>query len=197
MLARLLPAIAAARNPSIALADVYIPAAIDPLEDGSAWVPDVYQAQPCLEPGAQPCQKGSPPTPIEGWSVHPYGLPGYVNEGIDSLPGFRRTVLSGRDNIIASEIGFCASDVAGGASCKQNQSDAVASGSQAASLLTRTLADAYQMHKQGWLRAVIVWARSYPYAPAGTGWAMQNPDGSLTAQGAALVQFADGSSSGP
>jgi hypothetical protein len=175
----------------VPLDDVYVPAAIDPLNDGSSWVADLYQAQPCLKPTGRPCQPGSLPTPIEGWNVHPYGLPGFVNEGIGSVPGFRDTVLSGRDNILVSEIGFCATDVAGGANCSQNQRDIDGPGSQVAGWLTETLADAYRMHKQGWLKAVIVWARDYPYESGGTGWAMQNPDGSLTAQGQALEQFAE------
>jgi hypothetical protein len=42
------------------------------------------------------------------------------------------------------------------------------------------------MHEAGWLKALIIWNRS------GGGWSMQNLDGTLTAQGQALVAFAGG-----
>jgi hypothetical protein len=189
MLARLLPTVAAATRPSIPLADVYVPAT-GTLSDRSSWVADLYRAQPCLAPGAGPCVTGERPTPISGWNVHPYGLPGSSTEGIGSLLVIRQGMRSGQDNIVASEFGFCATDVGLETNCVQNQSDTGGDSRQVATWLAASLREALPMHRAGWLRALILWARSYPYQEGGTGWAMQNPDGSLTAMGAALVQFA-------
>ncbi|MGI8557162.1 MAG: hypothetical protein ACR2ND_02445 [Solirubrobacteraceae bacterium] len=177
ILAQLLPA---ARANKIPLSDIYVPAT-GTLKDGTSWVSDLYKAQPCLKPGSTSCG------PIAGWNLHPYGLPNSATEGIKSVPGMRAGMLSGRDNLIVSEIGFCATDVNGGKSCDQNKPDITATSSQAATWLSETLKEAAPMHQAGWLRALLLWER------AGSGWAMQNPDGSLTAQGRALDLFADSS----
>ncbi len=176
ILARLFPAVARARDPSLPLQDIYVPAT-GRLEDGSRWVPDLYRAEPCLRPAANTCG------PIQGWNAHPYGLPGHLSEGIDSLPGLRREMLSGNGNVIASELGFCAMDVEHGRFCSQNR-DIAGSSVQVSGWLRETLARAWTMHRQGWLRAVLVWARS-----AG-GWSMELPSGELTAQGRVLEEFA-------
>jgi len=174
VLARLLPASRAAGVP---LADIYVPTT-GLLADGSTWVPDLYQAQPCLRPGPATCG------PIEGWSAHPYGLPGRTTEGIGALPGERAAMLSGQNNISVTEIGFCASDVNHGLYCNENRPDITGTSSQTASWLSETLREALAMHASGWLRSLLIWNR------ASGGWAMQNADGSLTAEGRAFVDFA-------
>jgi hypothetical protein len=174
VLAQLLPA---AKAEGIPLSDIYVPAT-GTLLDGTSWISDLYQAQPCLKPGSGSCG------PIAGWNIHPYGLPFSSADGIGSVPAMREMMRSGQNNIIVSEIGFCATDVAGGRDCNQNLSDVVGSSGQAAVWLTDTLDRALAMHQAGWLKALLVWNR------AGDAWAMQNPDGSLTAQGTALELFA-------
>jgi hypothetical protein len=177
VLAQLLPAAAAAGIP---LTDIYVPG-VGQLGDGSGWISDLYQAQPCLKPGPSSCG------PIEGWNLHPYGLPNSSAEGIGSVPGLRSPMLSGQNNVIVSEIGFCARDVNGGRDCNQNRSDVVGSSAQAARWLAETLHEALAMHRAGWLKALLLWNR------AGDGWAMQKDDGSLTAQGQVLARFASSS----
>ncbi len=113
MLARLLPA---AKRAGIPASEIYVPATGN-LSDGTFWVPDLYRAQPCLRPGRQSCG------PIEAWNIHPYGPPGSTSEGIGTVPGIRSMMLSGRANIVISEIGFCSRDVDGGAGCDENSSD--------------------------------------------------------------------------
>jgi len=174
VLARLLPAAKAAGIP---LARIYIPAT-GQLSDGTSWVADLYQAQPCLMPGPRSCG------PIAGWNVHPYGLPNSTTAGIDSVPVDRAGMLTGKNNIIVSEIGFCARDVARGRDCDQNRTDVVGTSAQTAVWLGETLNEALPMHRAGWLRALLVWNR------AAGGWAMQNPNGSLTPQGKVLAHFA-------
>jgi len=174
VLARVLPAAKAAGIP---LTDLYVPAT-GKLGDGSTWVSDLYQSQPCLKPGPRSCG------PIAGWNVHPYGLPNFTTEGIGSVPIDRAEMLSGQNNIIVSEIGFCARDVAGGQYCNKNRADIDGTSAQTAAWLGETLNEALPMHQAGWLRALLIWNR------AGGGWAMQNADGSLTAQGEALARFA-------
>ena len=177
ILVRLLVAAKADRIPS---RDIYVPAT-GVLSDQTSWIPDLYAAQPCLKPGTTSCG------PIAGWNLHPYGLPNSSTEGIESVPGVRAGMLSGRDNVIVSEIGFCAVDVDGGKECNENQPDIVGTSAQTAAWLSETLREAAAMHRAGWLKALLVWDR------AGGGWAMQNPDGTLTAQGRALDLFADSS----
>ena len=176
ILARLLPAAKAAGIP---LGDLYVPAT-GTLSDGTSWIPDLYGAQPCLKPGASSCG------PIAGWNLHPYGLPNSSTEGIASVPVVRAGMLTGKDNVIVSEIGFCATDVGGGRRCNENKSDIVGSSSQTAAWLSQTLREAAAMHRAGWLKALLLWERA-----GGGGWAMQNPNGSLTAQGRVLDLFAD------
>ena len=173
LLARLLPAAHAAGVP---LSDFYV-AAIGRLGDGTDWVADLYRAQPCLAPGAGSCG------PIQGWYLHPYGPPGHSDEGIGAVPGIRAAMRSGRDNLIVSEIGFCATDVHAGQACGNNRPDIDGTSPQVAAWLTQTLVQAAAMHRAGWLKALLVWERS------GTGWAMQNTDGTVTAQGRALDLF--------
>jgi len=180
ILAQILIAAKAARIPS---RDIYVPAT-GRLRDGTSWIPDLYEAQPCLKPGPRSCG------PVAGWNLHPYGLPSSLSEGIESVPGVRAGMLSGQDNVIVSEIGFCAVNVDGGKQCNENQPDIVGTSAQTAAWLSATLGEAAAMHRAGWLKALVVWARS------GGGWAMQNPDGSLTAQGRALDLFADSAAGG-
>lgn len=175
ILAQLLPAARAAEVP---LSNIYVPAT-GVLEDGTSWIPDLYQAQPCLKPRPGSCG------PVAGWNLHPYGLPDSKTEGIDSVPGVRAEMLSGQDNLIISEIGFCAIDVNNGEACNDNRTDIDGTSTQTAVWLRETLREAAPMHRAGWLKALLFWERS------GTGWAMQNTNGTLTAQGRVLDLFAD------
>lgn len=174
ILIRLLPA---ARAAGIPLNDIYVPA-VGVLSDGTSWIPDLYSAQPCLRPGPASCG------PVAGWNLHPYGLPHSGEEGIGSVPGIRAQMASGGRNVVVSEIGFCATDVSGGKNCDVNREDLHGTSSQAAQWLTSTLKQAAVMHRAGWLKALMLWER------AGSGWAMQNVDGTLTAQGRAVDLFA-------
>lgn len=178
LLARLLPAVARSRNPEIELGQIYVPA-LGRLPDGTGWLPDLYRAQPCLRPGAATCG------PIGGWNVHVYGLPGRRDDGIESLPGLRAAMASGADNIIVSELGFCSLDVLRGDGCDKNTSKVDGSSQQTAAWLGQSLNEARAMHRAGWLKALLVWAR------LSGGWSMQLPGGALTAQGRALESFAD------
>jgi hypothetical protein len=174
LLAQLLASAKAARIP---LSDIIVPAT-GKLQDGTYWVSDLYAAQPCLKPGPDSCG------PISGWNVHPYGLPDLPNEGIESVPRTRSRMISGQDNIVVSEIGFCATDVDDGLACAENQPDVDGTSRQTARWLSESLQEAAAMHRAGWLKALLVWERS------GSGWAMQNANGTLTAQGRVLELFA-------
>jgi hypothetical protein len=171
------PLLTATARAHVPLRDIYVPAT-GQLEDGSSWISDLYQDQPCLLPGRNTCG------PIAGWNLHPYGVPDSQDQGIGSVPGIRQQMRSGQDNVVVSEIGFCATDVADAEGCSDNTSDLATPGDIAAARLSATLEQAAAMHREGWLRALIVWERQ------GGGWGMQNPDGTLTAQGLALKQFA-------
>jgi hypothetical protein len=171
------PLLRAARNAGIPLADIYVPGA-GLMQDGTQWISDLYAAAPCLAPGSGTCG------PIEGWSLHPYGLPGLTTEGIGSVPSQRGLMRSGADNIIISEIGFCADDIAGGTGCDENRSDITGTAAQTAHWLTQTLNAALVMRRAGWLKGLLLWDRS------GGGWAMEAADGRLTPQGKVLVRFA-------
>ncbi|HTX46917.1 MAG TPA: hypothetical protein VMD48_11575 [Solirubrobacteraceae bacterium] len=188
LLAQLLPAIARAAHPRIRLADVYVPAT-SALADGTEWIPDLYASEPCLAPGRGPCEPGAPATPIEGWNVHPYGVPDTPRQGIESVPLIRREMRSGAGNVIVSELGFCATNVIGAEDCMENTPAVDADEGETAALLAVTLREALPMHRAGWLRALIIWARAYPFQRSGTGWAMEDPNGILTPMGAALVRF--------
>jgi hypothetical protein len=176
VLARLLPAIVAARDPSIPLDDVYVPAN-GQLADSSLWLADVYRAEPCLEPGPGTCG------PIEGWTVHAYGLPGRRSEGIESVPALRAGMASGADNIVVSEVGFCAVNAAPELTCSHNNPDVFTTSAQAAAWLNQTLHEALPMRRAGWLKALLIWARF------SNGWSMQLPNGALTSQGKVLEEF--------
>lgn len=92
-------------------------------------------------------------------------------------------MTSGQNNIIVSEIGFCALDVSRAPDCLGHAE--APDSSRAAALLTGTLGVALSYRDAGWLRALIVYVR------ADGGWSMQTPGGRLTAQGEALDAFAD------
>ena len=174
VLAQLLPAAKAAQVP---LRDIFVPAT-GTLDDGSSWIPDLYQAQPCLKPGPGSCG------PIAAWNLHPYGLPHLSTEGIDSVPTVRAQMLSGQNRLVISEIGFCALDVQNGNGCDYNLPDIRGTSAQTAAWLRETLNEAARMHRVGWLKAMLIWYRS------GGGFAMQNRNGTLTAQGRVLDLFA-------
>jgi hypothetical protein len=164
VITKLVPAVKAAGIP---LNSIYVGAA------SSRWVKAMYAAHPQLE------------TEIEGWYLHPYGPPNSAGEnqgdGIQSLPEVQQAMTSGQNNIIVSEVGYCADDVNGGADCTPEDGEPSAA---AARNLTEMLNNALPYHQAGWLRALIVFARSEG------GWAMQLRNGSLTAEGRALQSFA-------
>lgn len=139
----------------------------------NGWVSAMYAAQPQLE------------TEIQGWYFHPYGPPSSAGEnyedGIQSLPVVQQTMTSGQNNIVVSEVGYCAVDVNEGAGCQGGHRETSA---EAAGHLTEMLDNALPYHQAGWLRALLVYARS------DGGWAMQLHNGVLTAQGQALETFA-------
>jgi hypothetical protein len=174
VLAVLLPA---ARAAGIPLTSIYVPAT-GVLTDQTSWIGDLYEAQPCLRPGPRSCG------PIEAWNLHPYGPPASSAHGIAEVPRLRGQMASGAGNLIVSEIGFCATDVLGGAHCDQNTPTVDGPAPTTAQWLTDVLRAAQTMHDAGWLRALIVWQRT------GGGWSMQLPDGRLTPQGQALIRFA-------
>lgn len=174
VLRQLLPAAKAAGIP---LSEIYVPA-VGILYDRSYWIPDLYRAQPCLAPGPGTCG------PIEGWNLHPYGPPTSSTAGISTVPSIRAAMRSGQDNIIISEMGFCATDVLGGLFCNENTPTVDGTSAQTAHWLGEALAVALPMHRAGWLRALIMWQRG------GGGWSMQLPSGALTAQGRAFIRFA-------
>jgi hypothetical protein len=128
---------------------------------------------------------------VEGWYLHPYGPPTGSHEedsgGIESVPRVQAEMTSGQNNIIVSELGFCALDVNAGQGCGHER---VAHSIEAAALLTQTLESAAEYHAAGWLRALLIYSRN------DGGWAMQIPQGILTAQGEALESFADAQRTG-
>lgn len=144
------------------------------------WVSAMYAAQPQLQ------------VQVQGWYLHPYGPPSgsdrLENEGIQSLPAVRAKMSSGQDNVIVSEVGYCAEDVnnptrrRGGESC---HGFSVPTSVQAAADLTEVLECARGYHEEGWLRALLVYSRN------DGGWAMQSyPQLTLTRSGEALATFA-------
>jgi hypothetical protein len=140
---------------------------------GNDWIPAMYAAQPTLE------------TEIQGWYFHPYGPPSGTeagdSQGIESVPLVRAKMTSGQNNIIVSEIGYCATDVNGGEECEGEEKSP-----EAARHLTEMLDHALPYHEAGWLRALLVYSRN------SGGWAMQTEPfvGKLTKQGEALDTFA-------
>jgi IPT/TIG domain len=165
VIARLLPA---ARLAHIPLSSIYVAAY------GRHWVSQMYRAQPALE------------REVQGWYFHPYGPPSgsftQNSEGIQSVPHVQAEMTSGQNNIIVSEVGFCALDVNSGRNCGGPY---VAHGYQAAERLSEALANAVPYHDAGWLRALLVYSRN------DGGWAMQLPGGELTDQGEVMEEFAD------
>jgi hypothetical protein len=166
VIAELLPE---AQKAGIPLADIYV-GAIG--KDG--WVPSMYKAQAKLE------------TEVQGWYFHPYGPPNGTHEenseGIQSLPYVQAEMTSGQNNIIVSEVGYCAKDVNEGIGCNGTEESVTA-----ATHLTEMLDNAQPYHEAGWLKALLVYSRN-----AG-GWAMQTEPGvgALTKQGKALEAFAE------
>lgn len=176
VIAALLPA---ARAAGIPLDDIYVAATGkgctatgECVRNG--WLTSMYAAQPSLQ------------TEIQGWYFHPYGPPSgaseYDSSGIQSLPLVQAAMTSGQNNIIVSEVGYCADDVGDGSSeCTAPQQDSA----EAEVHLTEMLVNAVVYHEEGWLRALLVYSRN-----AG-GWAMQAlPRKQLTRQGVALRAFA-------
>lgn len=163
VVSELLPA---ARGAGIPLDSIYVGAY------GKGWVPAMYAAAPALR------------TLVGGWYFHPYGSPtgtqGGYSSGIQSLPYVQAEMTSGQNNIVVSEIGWCAEEVNQGAACSQSRTR---SARQAARLLTESLDNALPMRHAGWLKALLVYSRS------DGGWAMELPHAVLTESGRALVRF--------
>ena len=73
--------------------------------------------------GCRPCTRRSHScrAEIQGWYFHPYGPPrgsGLEKSlGIQSVPEVQRLMTSGQNNIIVSEVGYCAPDVSPNANC--------------------------------------------------------------------------------
>lgn len=172
--ARLLPAAQAAGIP---LSDIYVGATGANLDASgnftSGWITAIYKAQPQLR------------TEIQGWYLHPYGPPAgtepHNSGGIESLPAIQAEMTSGQNNIIVSEVGYCAEDLNGGNPCGDPNYH---TGAEAAAALSQVLEKALPYHEAGWLKALLVYSRN------DRGWAMQLPGGRLTPAGEALDQFA-------
>lgn len=186
VLAALLPAATAAGIPA---RDIYVAATGEACFPGgcraNGWVAGIYRAEPSLR------------QEIQGWYLHPYGPPTgvgeFANGGIQAVPLIRSGIASGRDNLIVSELGFCARDVnnpAGAPAGVDCHGAPATSATQAAADLTSALEEALVYRREGWLRALIVYSRN------DGGWAMQSPGGTLTPSGRALLRFAAGAASG-
>lgn len=164
VIAELLPAAAKAGIPA---ESIYVGAV------GSGWVKEMYAARPALR------------STIEGWYMHPYG-----EDGMANVLTTRKAFSSGADNVVISEVGYCATDVnnrsrheAGGRACEGQE---VGSASVAAADLQETLEVGAEYHSEGWLKALIVFSRN------DGGWAMQKyPQLTLTRSGRTLIEFAD------
>jgi hypothetical protein len=164
ILASLLPAV---RSAGIPLARVYAGAT------SGGWIQKLYGAQPQLQ------------SEVGGWYVHPYNGSRDPATGVGELPGMQAEMTSGQNNVIVSELGFCAPDVNDAAAqCASSAAPARDSADAAAALLDE-LRLAVAFHRAGWLRALLVYSRN------DGGWAMQLRGGALTAQGEALESFAD------
>jgi len=160
-LALLLPLVA---HSDIPPEDVYAGAS------GEGWVQGLYAAQPQLR------------TEIHGWYLHPYGRERRPGQGMAEVPRTRGEMASGQDNLIVSEIGFCAASIRR-VQCLSSAAPA-ADPAEAASALAGELRLALADHRAGWLRAVLVYSRT------DGGWAMQLPKGRLTDSGRMLESFA-------
>ncbi len=186
VIAALLPAAAAAGIPP---QDIYVAATGEGCSAqqcrAGGWVQAMYRAEPALR------------HEVGGWYLHPYGPAAgvtlYENGGIQAVPLVRATIDSGRDNLIVSELGFCSRDVNNpmglpeGVSC---HGAPALSGGEAARSLRISLEQAGVYHREGWLRALIVYSRN------DGGWAMQLPGGALTPSGRALLAFASSGGAG-
>ena len=188
VLARLLPA---ARAAGIPLRDIYVCAfGADRVADRAGgmrdyragWIAAMYAAEPSLR------------AEIQGWYFHPYGPPSGTllddSWGIQSVPALRARMASGQDNIIVSEVGYCARSAGGG--CDDSGQAEVPDEQQAAARLAQMLQNARPYSEAGWLRALIVYSRS-----AG-GWSMlEHSSGRLDLLGRALERFAAAAGAGP
>jgi IPT/TIG domain len=165
VIAQLLPA---ARLAHLPLSSIYIAAS------GRHWLSQMYKAQPALQ------------TEVQGWYFHPYGPAsgshGENSQGIQSLPHVQAEMTSGQNNIIVSEVGYCALDINPADSCGGS---GFAHSTEAAQQLTETLNNALPYHEAGWLKALLVYSRN------DGGWAMQVRGGELTEQGEAYERFAE------
>lgn len=181
VIAQLLPAAQAAGIP---LTDIYV-AAFGPDERLNArdeaepfpagWIAAMYDAEPSLR------------STVQGWYFHPYGPSSgglsEESEGIQSVPEVRRQMTSGENNIIVSEVGFCARQQGG--DCHESGPAEVETGAEAAEELTTMLGNALPYREAGWLRALIIYGRG------DGGWAMVDPATRRpNAQGEALESFA-------
>ncbi|HXD56250.1 MAG TPA: IPT/TIG domain-containing protein [Solirubrobacteraceae bacterium] len=164
ILASLLPAAARAHLP---MERIYAGAT------GKGWIGDLYAARPQLQ------------REIRGWYLHPYDAERVSGEGIPSLPAAQAEMTSGQNNVIVSEVGFCAPDVNDSAALCASGPAPARDSADAAAALSRELRAAVPFHRAGWLRALIVYSRN------DKGWAMQLEGGALTAQGRTLEAFAD------
>jgi IPT/TIG domain/NHL repeat len=182
VIARLLPEAKAAGIP---LDKIYVAAyGADMNSQGKwtrGWVPSIYQAEPELQ------------HEIEGWYFHPYGSPSGTafnhSEGIQSVPEVQKQMTSGQNNVIVSEVGYCAPEVAKELAASTGDKEepcegfTAENGAQAAQWLNEMLNNALPYRTAGWLKALVVYARG-----AG-GWAMQLPGSALTEQGETLEAF--------
>lgn len=160
-LALLLPQVARSHVP---LKDVYVGAT------GEGWIQGLYQAQPQLR------------NEVKAWYLHPYAKERKPGQGMAEVPGIRAEMTSGQDNVIVSEIGFCAVSING--QCLASSAPAY-NPSDASQALRKELELARADHEAGWLGAVIVYSRS------DGGWAMQLKGGELTDPGRMLQSFGD------
>jgi hypothetical protein len=159
-LALLMPLLAHSHVP---LGDVYAGAG------GEGWVRGLYEAQPQLR------------TQIQGWYLHPYAKERKPGQGMAEVPRVRAEMASGQDNLIVSEIGFCAVSIRR-LQCLTSAAPA-SDPADAARALEGELRIALADHRAGWLRAALVYSRT------DGGWAMQMPKGRLTESGLMLESF--------
>jgi hypothetical protein len=164
ILAQLLPAAARAGLP---LSQIYAGAV------GGRYVHDLYKAQPQLQ------------SEVKGWYLHPYDRTRSPGAGVASVPGVQSEMTSGQNNIVLSELGFCAPDVNRARRYCSGSAAPAKSSRDAAGALTSELLLALPFRQAGWLKALIVYSRN------DAGWAMQVPGGGMTRSGEALEAFAD------
>ena len=131
----------------VPLEDVYVGAT------GEGWVQGLYAVQPQLRTQdprlvPAPLRKGT-----------------QTGGGDGRSPRIRTEMSSGQNNLIVSEIGFCAVSVAR-EKCLTSAAPA-ADPAEAASALEKELGVAFADHRAGWLRAALVYSRT------DSGWAMQ------------------------